>query len=86
LTSGIIWYIIPDRKRGNMNKWLEKKSIQELKDFISNATRKKSFFKAFKIDVSKKDIRLAKEILEKKQLTNEYLDKVVLKHGNFIIQ
>ena len=69
-----------------MNKWLEKKSIQELKDFISNATRKNYFFKAFKIDVSKKDIRLAKEILEKKHLTNEYLDKVVLKHGNFIIQ
>jgi len=69
-----------------MNKWLEQKSIQELKDFISNTTRKKSFFKTFKIGVSKKDIRLAKEILEKKQLINEYLDKVVLKHGNFIIQ
>ena len=69
-----------------MNKWLEKKSIQELKDFIWNATRKKSFFKTFKIDVSKKDIRLAKKILEKKQLTNEYLDKVVLKHGDFIYE
>ena len=73
-------------KEVNMNKWLEKKSIQELKDFISNATRKKSFFKTFKIDVSKKDIRLAKKILEKKQLTNEYLDKVVLKHGDFIYE
>ena len=61
-----LWYIIPltIRKRGNMNKWLEQKSIQELKDFISNATRKKSFFKTFKIDVSKKDIRLAKELLK----------------------
>ena len=67
-----------------MNKWLEKKSIQELKDFISNATRKKSFFKAFKIDVNKKDIKLAKEILKKKQLINKYLDEVVLKHGDFI--
>ena len=49
-----------------MNKWLEKKSIQELKDFISNVTRKKSFFKTFKIDISKEDIKLAKEILKKK--------------------
>ena len=66
--------------------WLENKNIQELKDFISNATDKKSFFKTFKIDVSKKDIELATEILRKKELTNQYLDEVVLKHGNFIIQ
>ena len=69
-----------------MSKWLEKKSIQELKDFISNATRKKSFFKTFKIDVSKKNIRLAKKILEKKELINQYLNEVVLKHGNFIYE
>ena len=72
-----------NNERDNMNKWLEKKSIQELKDFISNVTRKKSFFKTFKIDISKEDIKLAKEILKKKQLINQYLDEVVLKHGNF---
>jgi|15BtaG_2_1085339.scaffolds.fasta_scaffold135350_1 hypothetical protein len=69
-----------------MSKWLEKKSIQELKDFISNATKKNSFFKTFKIDVSKKNIRLAKKILEKKELINQYLNEVVLKHGNFIYE
>jgi len=44
-----------------MSKWLEKKSIQELKDFISNATKKNSFFKTFKIDVSKKKHKIGKK-------------------------
>ena len=68
-----------------MKKWLEQKSIQEVKDFISNATRKKSFFKSFGIKINKHEIKLAREILSKKEITESYLNKVVLKNGNFII-
>jgi ethanolamine ammonia-lyase large subunit len=68
-----------------MKKWLNKKSIQELKDFIANASNKNSFFKFAGIDISSSQIKLAKEILSKKEITESYLNKVVLKNGNFII-
>jgi len=68
-----------------MEKWLNKKSIHELKDFIANVSNKNSFFKFFGIDISSSQIKLAKKILSKKEITESYLNKVVLKNGNFII-
>ena len=65
-----------------MEKWLNNKTIQEIKDFLNNQT----FFKSYGIKIKKSDLKLARKILEKKELTEEYLNKVVLKHGNFIIQ
>ena len=61
---------------------INNKTIQELKDFLNNQT----FFKSYGIKIKKSDLKLARKILEKKELTEEYLNKVVLKHGNFIIQ
>ena len=65
-----------------MYEWLNNKTIQGVKDFLNNQT----FFKSVGIKINKSDLKMAKEILEKKELTEEYLNKVVLKNGNFIIQ
>ena len=53
-----------------MEKWLETKSIQELKDFVNMATNKSSFYNIFGIEIKKKDIKKAKEILHGKEKIN----------------
>ena len=56
--------------KNKMEKWLETKSIQELKDFVNMATNKSSFYNIFGIEIKKKDIKKAKEILHGKEKIN----------------
>ena len=63
---------------------LEKLQQLEILKYLPRTNVPKLVFTKNRAEAS--TLRISEEILEKKELTEEYLNKVVLKHGNFIIQ